>query len=499
MLKSFFEKELGLLLRSNHSIIYINSFEEERLENYLKKLIQVNLDYSLYSWDFIQGYQCNPNDLGFAANNPLQALDFIDQLAIENPAIIILKDFNLFLKDLAIQRKLKNQCQLLKTQSTTLIITAVEVNIPLSLREIITVLEFPLPGEFEIKQELTQLFSLTETVVDLPLLTKLTKACQGLSIERIRRVISKIFVEYGTITDQSFESILTEKKQILSQTQILEFYPNRETINDIGGLSNLKKWLRTRSEAFSDKAQRYGLPIPKGLLLVGIQGTGKSLTAKVIAHEWKLPLVRLDIGKLFGGIVGESESKMRQMIQVSEAMAPCVLWIDELDKAFSGIESKGDSGTTGRVLATFITWLSEKKSPVFIIATANNITSLPIEILRKGRLDEIFFLGLPNIKERELIFQVHLEKVRPRSWNKYNIALLSSLSQNFSGAEIEQVIAEGMHIGFSNQSEFTTQDIIQAIDQFVPLANTYRDQIQTLQEWVSSGRIRNASADTDTL
>lgn len=226
---------------------------------------------------------------------------------------------------------------------------------------------------------------------------------------------------------------------------------------------------------------------------MGVQGTGKSLTAKAIANDWGLPLLRLDVGKLFGGIVGESESKMRQMIQLSEAISPCVLWIDEIDKAFSGMESKGDSGTTSRVLATFITWLSEKKSSVFVVATANNIYSLPPEILRKGRFDEIFFIGLPNEQEKELIFKVHLSRIRPKSWQNYDISLLSQKANKFSGAEIEEAIVEAMHIAFSENREFTTEDILKAIEQFVPLAYTNKEKMDALEEWAVAGKVRLAS------
>nr|YP_010336322.1 hypothetical protein MW428_pgp170 [Goniotrichopsis reniformis]UNJ14728.1 hypothetical protein [Goniotrichopsis reniformis] len=497
MSKSSFERELVLSVKSYCSIIYIHSYEEDRLENSLKEIIKKNLKYSLYTWDFIRGYIGNPTDAGFAKTNPLQALDIIDQLISDNSAVILLKDYYLFLKDLGIQRKLRNLVPLLRIQSKVIIITGSEVNIPLSLREIINVINFPLPGELEIQEELHQLFQFTDIKVSLELVLKLSRACQGLSIDRIRTAFSQIFIQYDVINEKTLEFILKEKKNIISQTQILEFYSNRETINDIGGLISLKQWLLRRSDAFSDKAKRYGLPSPKGLLLVGIQGTGKSLTSKVIANEWELPLVRLDIGKIFGGLVGESESRMRQTIQVAEAMAPCVLWIDEIDKAFSSIESKGDSGTTGRVLATLITWLSEKKTQVFVVATANNINLLPIEILRKGRLDEIFFLGLPSHQEREMIFQVHLSKKRPKSWNKYDIFLLSELTNNFSGAEIEQVIIEAMHLGFSQNRDFTNQDIIKSIESFVPLADTYKEEVNILQQWVTSGRIRNASQEAN--
>jgi SpoVK/Ycf46/Vps4 family AAA+-type ATPase len=224
-----------------------------------------------------------------------------------------------------------------------------------------------------------------------------------------------------------------------------------------------------------------------------VQGTGKSLTAKALANEWNLPLLRVDIGKLFGGIVGESESRMRQMIQLAEAMSPCILWIDEIDKALSGIESRGDGGTASRVLATFITWLAEKTSSVFVVATANNIQALPPELLRKGRFDEIFFLGLPNDQEKELIFKVHISRLRAKSWQNYDIQVLSKKAKNFSGAEIEESIIEAMHVAFSENREFLTEDILRVIDQSVPLAYINKEKIDALQDWASSGRIRLAS------
>ncbi|MCZ0904098.1 AAA family ATPase, partial [Microcoleus sp. HI-ES] len=207
---------------------------------------------------------------------------------------------------------------------------------------------------------------------------------------------------------------------------------------------NLKEWLLRRGGAFSDRARQYGLPHPRGLLLVGIQGTGKSLTAKAIAHHWHLPLLRLDVGRLFAGLVGESESRTRQMIQLAEALAPCVLWIDEIDKAFAGLDGKGDSGTTSRVFGTFITWLAEKTSPVFVVATANNIQSLPPEMLRKGRFDEIFFLNLPSESERQDIFKVHLQRLRPTRLREFDLGVLAKCAENFSGAEIEKVVIDGL-------------------------------------------------------
>jgi len=258
----------------------------------------------------------------------------------------------------------------------------------------------------------------------------------------------------------------------------------------------LKEWLKKRKTSFSVQASNYGLPTPRGLLLVGIQGTGKSLTAKAIATEWQLPLLKLDVGKLFGGIVGESESRLRQMIEVSETLAPCILWIDEIDKAFSNNDSKGDSGTSNRVLGTFISWLSEKTKPVFVVATANNVDLLPLEIIRKGRFDEIFFLDLPKKQEREQIFKIHIQEFRPNTWDLFEYEKLAQLSESFSGAEIKQSIIEAMYHAFYEQREFTTDDICFALNELIPLAQLESNQTVRLQSWASSGRIRLASSDS---
>nr|ASO75883.1 Ycf46 [Storeatula sp. CCMP1868] len=484
-----FIKEFKLLLKARYPLLYIPTTEEERLEYTIRSCIQLYSNRTIYCWDFVDGYTGNPNDNGFATKNPLQALELIEKLTPDNPAIFLLKDFNLFLNDISVSRKLKNLVKVLRNQAKTIIIIGNDINIPDSIKEIVTVVYFQLPQTSEIRKELLRVQESLGYPIPSESIDNLVASCQGLSLERIRRVLSKIIATYKEINVESIDLIFKEKKQIISQTQILEFYQTNQKISDIGGLENLKKWLKRRSGIRG----RIWLPAPRGLLLVGVQGTGKSLTAKAIANDWGLPLLKLDVGKLFGGIIGESESKMRQMIQLSEAISPCVLWIDEIDKAFSGIESKGDSGTTSRVLATFITWLSEKQSSVFVVATANNIYALPPEILRKGRFDEIFFIGLPNKQEKELIFKVHLSRIRPKSWTNYDIDLLSEKANKFSGAEIEESIVEAMHIAFSENREFTTKDIVKAIEQFVPLAYSNKEKIDSLEEWAVAGKVRLAS------
>lgn len=489
-----FTNELALFLKARYPIIYINTIEEDRVEYIIRKNIKTNLNRSIYSWDFVDGYSNNPNNQGFARRNPLQALELVERLNSETPALFLLKDFNRFLTDLSISRKLRNISRILKLQPKTIIIIGSDLTLPNELQDLITILQFQLPLKEEITQELTRLINSLNINLEPELFETLIQACQGLSLERIRRVLSKVIATYKTIDKNSLTILLSEKKQIISQTEILEYCSVNEKIANLGGLNNLKNWLNKRKTAFSIQASNYGLPTPRGLLLIGIQGTGKSLTAKAIANDWQLPLLKLDVGKLFGGIVGESESRLRETIKVAETISPCILWIDEIDKAFVNTDSRGDSGTSNRVLATFISWLSEKTKPVFVISTANNIDLLPLEIIRKGRFDEIFFLDLPKKKEREEIFKIHLKDLRPKNWQSFDYLKLGRLSESFSGAEIRQSIIEGMYYAFYEKREVTTNDICFALSELIPLATLDSDQMLRLQEWASSGQIRLASS-----
>lgn len=488
-----FNDEFELLLRARYPVVYIPTREEERVEAAIVQSAKQQGNRSVYFWDFVDGYQGNPNDAGFGKRNPVQALEFVEKLPPTVAAIFVLRDFHRFLDDVSVARKLRNLARLLKSQPKNIIILSPQISIPEDLGEVLTVQEFPLPSIPDIQAELERLLGATGQNLDNRTLDEIVRSCQGLSMERIRRVLAKAIATHGSLQPEDVELILEEKRQTIRQTQILDFYPAAEKISDIGGLDNLKDWLLRRGGAFTEKARQYGLPNPRGLLLVGIQGTGKSLTAKAIAHHWHLPLLRLDVGRLFGGLVGESESRTRQMIQVAEALAPCVLWIDEIDKAFAGLDGRGDSGTTSRVFGTFITWLAEKTSPVFVVATANNIQALPPEMLRRGRFDEIFFVGLPSQEERRAIFAVHLSRLRPHNLQSYDLDRLAYETPDFSGAEIEQMLTEAMHIGFSQNRDFTTEDILEAASQIIPLARTAQDQIRMLQDWAADGRVRLAS------
>jgi|TARA_B100000475_G_C15019017_1_gene323437 SpoVK/Ycf46/Vps4 family AAA+-type ATPase len=488
-----FLNDFVLLLKARYPIIYIVTNEEERIEYLIKYCAKKYVNRTYYSWDFVDGYQGNPNDTGFAARNPLEALDLVDKLTPETASLFVLKDYDNFLKDFSVIRKLKNLSRSLKTQPKNIIIVSSEINIPDSLKEFVTLLEFPLPSYSEILEELNRLTSSLQQDIEPEVVNELAMACQGLSLERIRRVLSKIIAKYGEIDKSSPSLILQEKKQIIQQTQLLEFCLTDKGIGDLGGLDNFKDWLQLRKKAFSQEAVEYGLPYPKGLLLVGVQGTGKSIAAKIIANEWRLPLLRLDFGRLFASLIGQSEQRVRKMIEIAEALSPCILWVDEIDKAFAGAQSSGDSGTTSRVLATFITWLSEKTTPVFVVATANNIDCIPPEILRKGRFDEMFFLNLPTREEREAIFEVHLKKYRPEGVSNFQLPLLGQLSKDFSGAEIEAVVIESMRLGFNENREFNNEDVLISIQNLVPLARTKSKEIDLLKDWAESGNVISAS------
>jgi ATP-dependent 26S proteasome regulatory subunit len=479
-----FWQEMNLLLRARYPLMYLVTAEEERTEAELSQLAQ-SLGRGIFFWDFVEGYQGNPTDAGFGRRNPLQALELPEKM--NQGALFVLRDFDRFLEDVAIARKLKNLSRRLKSTAQNVVLLATAVRIPEELRDVLTVLEVPLPTPQELAEEL-QRFPLDPGARE-----PLARAAQGLTLERLRRVLGRAIADHQELGAADVSLLLDEKQQSIRQTEVLEFYPASTNVQDIGGLDNLKEWLLRRGGAFSDRARHYGIPYPKGLLLAGIQGTGKSLTAKAIAHHWQLPLLRLDVGRLFGGLVGESESRTRQMIQLSEAIAPCVLWIDEIDKGFAGLEGRGDAGTASRVFGTFLTWLAEKESAVFVVATANNVRSLPPELLRKGRFDELFFVGLPSQAEREEIFTVHLQRYRPSSFRSYDLSRLAYETPNFSGAELEQAIIEAMHLGFSQNRDFTTEDILEAASQIVPLAQTAQQEIRTLQEWATSGRARLAS------
>jgi ATP-dependent 26S proteasome regulatory subunit len=520
-------KQIDLMLRARYSLLYVVTAEEEPIEEVLSLVASLGqAKRRVFYWDIVRGWNDNGADKGSIMGaltrvgtpsrrspqdpNNNRPLDPIEDNQATTSNIYVLRDLHPTLKNptnptnVPAIRELKNLARQLKRDRNMLILTSHTLQIPDELAEEITVLDFPLPDEKEISYQIRQKIAPDKLKVEGLAWEQLVKACQGLSRTRIERVLAKAIAAKQQVDDTDIDNVLDEKKQAIRQTGILEFYKTSESLKNVGGLENLKQWVRIRKDAFTEEAKRYGIPTPKGVLLVGIQGTGKSLSAKTIAHEWRLPLLRLDTGRLFGGIVGESESRVRQMIQLSEAVAPCVLWIDEIDKAFGNVSSgmDGDSGTSRRVFGSLITWMQEKTSPVFIVATANNVKILPAELLRKGRFDEIFFLNLPTKAERQEIFRVHLQKFRPTRVRDFDMELLARQTRNFSGAEIEQVIIDAIHYAFGHgingqRRDFTTTDITYSIKETVPLAAIARDQIEALKWWAAEAGARTASNDVE--
>lgn len=444
-------------------------------------------------WDIVEGFQPGHT----AKGDPLAALNYIRDCASHQRWVFVLLDFNRYFEQAQVARALRNTAETLRSEKKTIVLLAPALSIPRDLTETITVLDFPLPSGVEVDAELRQLVSEDRIRLDETSRDALIQACRGLGMQRVRQVIARAMAQKGSIEPPDIALVLEEKKEKIRQTEVLEFYPSHETMADVGGLNQLKMWLNLRAAAFTERARRYGLPYPRGVLLVGIQGTGKSLCAKAVAQLWRLPLLKLDVGRLMGSLVGESEARAREMIRLAEAMAPAILWLDEIDKAFATAPGGGgDGGANARVLSTLITWMQEKESPVFIVATANRIEMLPPELLRKGRFDEIFFLGLPTAQERREIFEVHLRRVRPGNVRNYQIDRLVAVSGGYSGAEIAQAIVEAMYAAFAQEREFTTDDIMSALRASVPLSRTAQDQIDHLKQWATHGRARLASEET---
>ncbi|NQV11108.1 MAG: AAA family ATPase [Cyanobacteria bacterium] len=482
--------QLDLLIRARAPILWIRSLEEERIETLLGAAAARLGQRTLFRWDFVDGLAGLPNRTAEAVRNPLAALDSLKSLPQDQPAILLLLDFHRYCDDPGICRRLRNLSISLRRQPQTLVITAPDWQVPRELEECITVLDLPLPTAREIRDLLESIAQASGHRPPADALEQLVHSCSGLTEQRIRQVAARALARRGQIGEADLAEVLEEKRQSIARSELLEYCPTEASPADIGGLEALKQWLDQRRLAFSDEAERYGLPLPRGVLLVGPQGTGKSLTAKAIAHSWAMPLLRLDVGRLFAGLVGASEARTRDMIRRAESMAPCVLWIDEIDKGFGG-DSRSDGGASQRVLASLLTWMAEKTTAVFVVATANGVANLPPELMRKGRFDEIFLLDLPDAAERRTILDLQLRRRRPA--HAIPLEVLVDRTDGFSGAELEQIVVEAMHLGFGAHRDFSESDLIRAASDLVPLSRTAREQMEALKQWASSGRARPAS------
>ncbi len=483
-------RNFELLIKSRTPLLWIRTKEEQRLHKILNQSCKRLNIKRLVSWDCVNGLKGVLNENGKFSNNPLGALNWIKEQTAELPTILLAKDFHKFYDDPSISRTIKELYFSLRETSHNLILTSHILPTSQELDDLITIINLPLPDLDELTTLIKQIAINTDSEISEQDLNELAIASSGLSETRLKQVTAKALTQRGKISKVDIKDILEEKKQVIARSEILEFFESTSNQSEIGGLKVLKVWLNQRYKAFSKEAREYGLPIPKGVLLVGPQGTGKSLTAKSISQSWSMPLLRLDVGRLFSSLVGSSEARTRETILRAEAMSPCILWIDEIDKGFGG-DARSDGGTSQRVLASLLTWMAEKESAVFVIATANVIDKLPAELLRKGRFDEIFFLDLPNSEERFSILDLHLKKKRS-SYN-FPLSTIVDRTDGYSGAELEQAVIEGMHFSFSENRELMEKDLIKAVSELVPLSRTAKEQIDFLKEWSSTGRARSAS------
>ncbi len=495
------KQELDTYIRARYPLLWVVTPEEKRALEEIDSLAQEHKK-RLLIWSVTTGLinPARPDRTDSSKRDPLALLTTI--LDDSEPCIWVLRDFHPFLKEPTIVRRLREVSFGLQTQSAskTVILLGPVLKIPPELEKEITVIDFNLPTESQIEAMLTQVIESArrgEIKIDLDRRqrVRLVKACLGLTQAESANAIAKAIIQAkGRLDSDAIEAVTAEKQQIIRKSGLLEFYASEEQLTGVGGLETLKEWLRKRVRAFGEEARAFGLPEPKGILLVGVQGCGKSLVAKSVANSWRLPLLRLDVGRLFASLVGSSEENLRTAIKVAESIAPVVLWVDEIEKGFSGVGSSNvsDAGTAARVFGSFVTWLQEKKAPVFVIATANSVEHLPPELVRKGRFDEIFFVDLPDAHERTAIWQIHIKK-RNRNPEQFDPHTLAMASDGLSGAEIEQAVIAGLYEAFDQGRPLEMSDLLDVLQDTVPLSRMMAEEIDALRTWARQ-RARRASA-----
>ncbi len=482
------KKELKILISAKYPIIYILSWEENRVEAVLKSIARETMK-KIFFWSCTTGIvqDSKTKDINSETMDPVKSIAHFLQ-SNEN-GIYVFKDLHPFLKNELIIRLMRDVVNEVLNSKKNFIILSPVLELPTELTKEVTIFDFPLPDINDLESILDSIINAGKNNPNIKVnifnkedKEKIVKAAIGLTHTEAENVFARALVNDSVLDLNDIDIILKEKQQIIRKSGILEYIEVKDDMNSIGGLENLKEWIRKRSRAFTKEARSFGLPEPKGILLLGVQGCGKSVSAKAVASMWHLPILRLDVGAVFGKYIGESESNIRRTILMAESISPVILWIDEIEKAFAGMKGDGDSGTSSRVFGTMLTWLQEKTSPVFVIATSNDISILPPELIRKGRFDEIFFVDLPNEKEREEIFTIHLKK-RKKDVKQFDCAKLASISAGFSGAEIEQVVISAMYDAFDENRQLGMKDLIKNAEKIVPLSVTAKEKIQELRNW----------------
>lgn len=495
------KSKLARYMDAGFPIIYINTYEEDKVDAIVQ---EISFGKEVYEWNETNGYIDFETKTAEGVSGEDCTLErMLDQLKtvdLLDRKIILLKDITSYLDDPKIVSKIKGIARMINqgADATILIISPIVV-IPKDLEKFITILEMDYLNTEEIQHIIRRFIqdNAISQVIEEELIDEFALAFKGLTEFEILNLLALSYADDGELSREDLRLIFDQKQQMIKKAGILEMIPLKETVDDIGGLEILKKWFVRKAKVYKnmDKAKKYGVDMPKGVLIAGVPGCGKSLNAKAAANLFEVPLLRLDMGRLMGKYVGESEGNLRNAIALAEAISPCVLWIDELEKAFAGIGSTGGGAeVTTRLFGNFLTWMQEKESPTFVVATANDITKLPPELLRKGRFDEIFYVGLPNAIEREKIFQIHIQKRRSQDLKNINIKELVAKTEGFSGADIEGVIKDAVESAFADDKiAIQTQDILDAIRNTHSLSEIMKEALEKMTEEYKKRKFKNAS------
>lgn len=495
------------MLKAYYPVLYLTSYEYDRTKQKIEGIVNIlrseNKNLRLFNWNcvdglrLIEGVTPSPvrNKDGEEIVEPEETLKYILNDRESSKDIFVLEDFNNYIEEENVKFYIRSIAEKARHTNTHAIVLSAVYKLPVELEKYVTVLNIPLPDRGDMEKTLGVVERQCKINLTVEMRNRMVDAALGMTSMEADLAFCLAAVKDDLGPNAPY-TVSSEKEQIIKKSGILDYFPKNESLKDVGGMDILKDWLFKRQKAYEKKARDFGLQEPKGLLLLGVPGCGKSLTAKSIASFWNMPLLRLDIGKVYQGLVGSSEDNIRKAIATAEAVAPCVLWIDEIEKGLNGVQSSGstDGGVTSRIFSTILTWMQEKTSPVFVVATANNINLLPPELLRKGRFDEIFFVDLPNQKERENIFSIHLKK-KGQDPSQYPMEMLGKKTEGFNGAEIEECIKEAMFAAYveaPDNPKLLSKHLVDAILKTVPLSTTMREQIAALRNWAVT-RAKNVS------
>jgi len=495
-----FEQRIRSYTDAVFPILYLHTFEESKAKQAIRNALE-GIPQKMLEWDGTDRV-CDPRTGELQYETSMYDLSGIldDRMSYTGRQVLILENIDTFLDDPGIMARLKKFSEQIHTGKldASIFIVSPVLKIPRELEKYITVMELDYLSVQEIRGILRSFGEEQGIQISEKLEREYAGAFKGLSEFEIDHILQLAYSDTGDLRKSQISLIFEQKRQMIQKAGILEMIPLRESLSDIGGLENLKSWLERKARILSqmEQAQEFGVDVPKGVLITGVPGTGKTMSAKAAANLFHIPLLRLDMGRLLGKYVGESEGNMRKAIQLAEAISPCVLWIDELEKAFAGIGGDGSGAeVTTRLFGSFLTWLQEKESAVFVVATANDITRLPPELMRKGRFDEIFYVGLPKESERRKIFEIHIKKRRPKDLSGIDLDRLSAKTDGYSGADIEGVVRESVEAVFAGgRDKLTTDDILKAIESTHSLSEIMKEPIEKMEKVYKDRKFKNASA-----